>query len=77
MLAAADVATALVEDALAPWSTGTSLVNFAGHAGESARGGAWTPDALQRLRRVKQAVDPSDVFWGGLMPSATVPAGVR
>lgn len=29
------------------------------------------------LRRVKEAVDPSNVFGGGFMPSAAVSAGVR
>ncbi|HSK27332.1 MAG TPA: FAD-binding oxidoreductase [Jiangellales bacterium] len=77
MLATAHAATAQVLDALAPWSTGTSLVNFAGHADESARSRAWRPDALERLRRVKEAMDPSDVFGGGLGSPAVVSAGAR
>jgi FAD/FMN-containing dehydrogenase len=77
MMAAAHAATARVVDALEPWSTGTSLVNFAGHAGEPAQSGAWTADALERLRRVKAAVDPRNVFGGGLTSPATVSAGAR
>lgn len=61
-----------VAAALAPWSTGTSLVNFAGHgvAAESV----WAPDVLARLRRVKAATDPANLFGG---PLADVPAGAR
>ena len=51
-----------------PWSTGTSLVNFGGPGGPGG-GAAWAPDVLERLRRVKQAVDPHDVFGGALTPA--------
>jgi FAD/FMN-containing dehydrogenase len=66
-----------VIEALEPWSTGTSLVNFVGHAGEPARGRAWTPDTLERLCRVKATIDPRNVFGGGLTVPANVPAGAR
>lgn len=58
--------------ALAPWSTGTSLVNFAGHgvAAESI----WRPDVLDRLRRAKAAADPRNLFGG---PLAELGAGAR
>ena len=62
-----------VVDALAPWSTGTTLVNFGGDAGTLSR--AWSPDVLDRLRRVKDAVDPANVFGGALGVREVVPAG--
>ena len=64
----AHVVTAGVVGALSPWSTGTSLVNFAGHGDDPAS--AWTPGVLDRLRRVKESVDPHDAFGGGLARSA-------
>ena len=75
LLATAHAVTAGVVDALKPWSTGTSLVNFAGHGDEP--GSAWAPDALERLRRMKATVDPRNVFGGALTASATVSAGAR
>jgi FAD/FMN-containing dehydrogenase len=74
----ADAATAVttqVVDALEPWSPGTSLVNFAGHAEGQRR--AWTPETLDRLDRVKQTVDPRNLFGGALTSPAAVPAGAR
>ena len=73
LAAVAPVVTEGVLDALAPWSPGTGLVNFGGHGGASGAASAWAPDALERLRRVKAAVDPDDVFGGALAP-AHVPA---
>jgi hypothetical protein len=69
----AHAVTAGVVGALAPWSTGTSLVNFAGH-GED-QGSAWARDVLERLRRVKESVDPHQVFGG--LTSAALAGGVR
>ena len=64
--------------ALEPWSPGTSLVNFGGAHGARGASGAWAPDVLERLRRVKAEVDPDDVFGGGLAPAPmTVAAGAR
>jgi hypothetical protein len=74
LLETAHAVTSGVVDALAPWSTGSSLVNFAGPAPASS---VWAPDALERLRRVKATVDPRDVFGGGLAPSAAAQAGAR
>lgn len=73
---AAVAASAAVHAALAPWSTGTTLVNFSGHGDPREAGSAWAPDVLDRLRRVKAAVDPDDVFGGGLL-GAGLPAGAR
>jgi FAD/FMN-containing dehydrogenase len=77
LLASAHAVTARVLDSLAPWSPGTSLVNFAGHGGASAQSRAWTPDTLQRLRRLKATVDPRNVFGGALTSPAVAPAGAR
>jgi FAD/FMN-containing dehydrogenase len=59
---AAHAATDAVLDALQPWSTGTSLLNFEHAAPGETR--AWRPEVLQRLRRIKTAVDPRNVFGG-------------
>ena len=75
LLATAHAVTAGVVDALEPWSTGTSLVNFAGHGDEP--GSAWTPDVVERLRRMKATVDPQNVFGGALTSSSTVSAAAR
>jgi hypothetical protein len=76
MLAAAHAAASGVIAAVQLWATGTSLVNFAGHGGEAAVIGAWTPDVLERLRRVKAVVDPGNLFGGGLTgPAAGAAAG--
>lgn len=77
LLATAHAVTARVMDAVEPWSPGTSLVNFAGHVGEPTAGRAWTPDTLERLRRLKGTVDPRNVFGGALASAAVVPAGAR
>ncbi len=69
----ADVAPVIVSqvvDAFQPWATGTSLANFAGHGAEP--GSVWTPDQLDRLRRIKAEVDPGHRFGGSL---ATAMAG--
>ena len=72
----AHAVTAGVLRALEPWSPGTSLVNFGAHGGAQGASGAWTTDAVERLRRVKAAVDPDDVFGGSLAP-VTATAGAR
>ena len=69
------LATGVVE-ALAPWSTGTTLVNFGGSDG-AALTRAWAPDVLERLRAVKASVDPDDVFGGPLGVPQTATAGAR
>lgn len=76
LLATAHELTTRVVDALAPWSTGTSLVNFAGHGGDEAIRNAWAPEVLERLRQVKATADPDNVF-GGPLATSRVPAGAR
>ncbi len=77
LLEAAHAATAGVIETLQPWSTGTSLVNFAGHGSDSAQGSPWAPDTLDRLRRVKATVDPRNLLGAGLLAAGAVSAGVR
>ncbi|GAA4401140.1 FAD-binding oxidoreductase [Fodinibacter luteus] len=73
----APVVTHGVLRTLEPWSPGTTLVNFGGHGGEQALSRAWTPDVLERLRRVKAAVDPHDTFGGALGSAAGSLAGAE
>jgi hypothetical protein len=70
----APVVAAQVVEAVRPWSTGSSLVNFLGHGEHES---PWTPDVLERLRAVKTAVDPRDVFGGVVSASALAEAGAR
>jgi hypothetical protein len=72
LLAGARVATDDVVSALQPWSTGTSLVNFTGNGDPST---AWTPEVLERLRRVKATADPRNIFGGALTASVSLPVG--
>ena len=59
--AVAPAVTAGVVEALEPWSTGTSLVNFVG-AGDAEQ--AWQPEVADRLARIQREVDPTDLFGG-------------
>ncbi|KGN34290.1 FAD-linked oxidase [Knoellia sinensis KCTC 19936] len=68
----APLVTSGVISALEPWSTGTNLVNFVGSSDPDAIRGAWTVDTLDRLRRVKAAVDPANVFGGALTAESTL-----
>jgi hypothetical protein len=70
----APVVTSQVVEAVAPWTTGSSLVNFLGHGDPDS---PWAPEVLDRLRRVKAAVDPHDVFGGVVSASALAEAGAR
>ncbi|MGN6576214.1 MAG: FAD-binding protein [Nocardioides sp.] len=54
-----------VLDAMAPWATGTTLVNWLGDAGPSEVARAWRPEVHARLMQVKRAVDPDNVFRFG------------
>ena len=52
-----------VLDALAPWSTGTTMINFQGAAsGADAVGKAWPDQTRARLRAVKERHDPAGRF---------------
>lgn len=75
LLGTAHAVTAGVVDALRPWSTGTSLANFAGHGVEESA--VWAPAVLERLRRVQATVDPDNVFGRRLSDASAVPAGAR
>lgn len=77
MADAAEAASAQVIGALDPWSTGTALLNLVGQVDPLTKIRSWTPEALDRLRRIKAAVDPQDVFGGGLLALETAPAGPR
>jgi hypothetical protein len=57
--------TAVLE-AMTPWSTSTSMLNWLGATATPAQvARAWTPDVHRRLMEVKRAVDPGDVFRFG------------
>ncbi len=65
---------AQVVEAVRPWATGSALVNFLGHGEHES---PWAPDVLDRLRAVKAAVDPHDLFGGVVGAPATTLAGAR
>jgi FAD/FMN-containing dehydrogenase len=53
-------------DALSPWTTGSSLINFQGAATAPAEvASAWSPDVYARLQRLKRATDPDHLFRTG------------
>jgi hypothetical protein len=53
-------------EAMTPWSTGTSLLNWLGETSTPAEvARAWRPEVHRRLLEVKQAVDPANVFRFG------------
>ncbi len=51
--------------ALAPWSTGRSLLNFAGSVSAAQVAGLWDDADRQRLLAVKRRVDPAGLFTHG------------
>lgn len=64
--AAVPAATAAVQAALAPYSTGCSAVNLHGTPGDPAdRARAWTPEVYERLRAVKGRYDPAGLLRFG------------
>lgn len=55
-----------VLEAMSPWLTGTSQLNFLGDAlTPEAVAMAWAPETHQRLLAVKAQVDPANVFCNG------------
>jgi hypothetical protein len=50
----------LLFDALQPWDSGRSYVNFAERQTETTR--LWPADVLERLRQIKAQYDPQDVI---------------
>jgi FAD/FMN-containing dehydrogenase len=56
--------TALVQR-MAPWCTGTSLLNFLGDADSERVAAAWPPEIHRRLLAVKKRVDPDNMFRFG------------
>ncbi len=56
-------ALAGVLDAVRPWSTGSTMVNFHGIPGDAAdRARAWTPAAYEAITRAKRRVDPTNML---------------
>jgi len=56
-------AVAAVFEALAPWDTGSSQINFVGVANDPARlRRSWSPEVADRLDGVRAAYDPSGRF---------------
>jgi FAD/FMN-containing dehydrogenase len=54
-----------VAAALGPWSTGRSLLNFAGTVTAAQVGGLWEEADRRRLLAVKRRVDPAGLFTHG------------
>jgi FAD/FMN-containing dehydrogenase len=63
--AAGPRAVGRVVDALAPWSLGGSLPNF---AGPEPPGALWSPRDRARLRLLQRAVDPEGMFAAAALP---------
>jgi len=64
--AAVPAAGAAAAAAMAPWSTGRTMVNLHGTPGDAAdRARCWTPATHERLRRVKGRYDPIDLLRFG------------
>jgi FAD/FMN-containing dehydrogenase len=57
--------------AMAPWSTGGTMVNFHGAPGDDAdRARAWSAPTLERLQRAKASYDPANLLrFGHALPA--------
>jgi hypothetical protein len=51
--------------AIAPWDTGRCFINMLGNVEECQAQKAWRPEDLRRLRAIKTALDPHDLFRHG------------
>ena len=62
-----------VTGAMAPWSTGGTMVNFHGSPGDEAdRARAWSAPTYERLQRAKAAYDPENLLrFGHAVPALT------
>jgi Berberine and berberine like len=50
----------VVKGALGPWDSGREFLNFAERRTDARR--LWSDESYERLREVKSAYDPADVF---------------
>ena len=70
-LVPAGIATLL--DALRPWATGYTMVNFHGHPGDATdRARAWPPEIYEVIKRAKRHYDPQNMMRFGhavILPS--------
>ena len=63
--ATAPAAVRAVVDGLAPWATGSGLLNFLGCAQPDHVRALWPADDRERLRAVKRRLDPENMFCFG------------
>ncbi|CAI3792564.1 FAD-binding oxidoreductase [Pseudarthrobacter sp. MM222] len=62
--------------AMAPYSTGYTLVNFHGEPGDEAdRARAWSPAVYERMRAAKSSYDPGNLLRFGHAITGVPPAG--
>ena len=70
-LVPAGIATLL--DAMRPWSTGLTMVNFHGRAGDATdRARAWPPEIYETIKQAKRRYDPDNMMRFGhavILPS--------
>jgi len=61
-----DVGIAALLDALRPWSTGFTMVNFHGHPGDATdRARAWPPEIYEMITTAKRRYDPDNMMRFG------------
>ena len=60
-------------DALRPWATGYTMVNFHGHPGDATdRARAWPPEIYDVIKKAKRQYDPDNMMRFGhavILPS--------